>query len=32
MRIYEDISVSDFRDRAWSGAADTLDVLTDDQV
>lgn len=32
MRIYEDIDVNDFRDRAWSGAVDTLDVLTDDQV
>lgn len=32
MRIYEEISVNDFRDRAWSGAVDTLDALTDDQV
>ena len=32
MRIYEDIDVSDFRDRAWSSAVDTLDVLTDEQV
>lgn len=32
MRIYEDIDASDFRDKAWSGAADTLEDLTDEQI
>ena len=32
MKVYEDLSVSEFRDRAWSGAADTLEDLTDEQV
>lgn len=32
MRVYDDISASEFRDRAWSGAVDTLEDLTDDQI
>lgn len=32
MRVYEDISADEFRDRAWSGAADTLEDLTDEQI
>lgn len=32
MKVYEDIDAQEFRDRAWSGAADTLDDLTDEQV
>lgn len=32
MKVYEDLSASEFRDRAWSGAADTLEDLTDEQV
>ena len=32
MRIYEDIDASDFRDRCWSGAVDTVEALTDDQI
>lgn len=32
MKVYEDISASEFRDKAWSGAADTLEDLTDDQI
>ena len=32
MKVYEDISASEFRDKAWSGAADTLEDLTDEQI
>lgn len=32
MKVYEDIDAQEFRDRAWSGAADTLEDLTDDQI
>lgn len=32
MKVYEDISAQEFRDRAWSGAADTLEDLTDEQI
>lgn len=32
MKVYEDIDAQDFRDKAWSGAADTLADLTDEQV
>ena len=32
MKVYEDLSASEFRDRAWSGAEDTLEDLTDEQI
>ena len=32
MKVYEDINAEEFRDKAWSGAADTLEDLTDDQI
>jgi hypothetical protein len=32
MKVYEDIDAQEFRDKAWSGAADTLEDLTDDQI
>ena len=32
MKVYEDIDAQEFRDRAWSGAADTLEDLTDEQI
>lgn len=32
MKVYEDIDAQEFRDRAWSGAVDTLEDLTDDQI
>ena len=32
MKVYEDISAQEFRDRAWSGATDTLADLTDEQI
>ena len=32
MKVYEDIDAQEFRDKAWSGAADTLEDLTDEQV
>jgi len=32
MVVYEDISVSELRDRAWSGAVDTLKYLSDDEI
>jgi hypothetical protein len=32
MKVYEDIDAQDFRDKAWSGAADTLEDLTDEQI
>ena len=32
MIVYEDISVSELRERAWSGAVDTLKYLTDEEI
>lgn len=32
MKVYEDLSPEEFRDKAWSGAVDTLEDLTDEQV
>lgn len=32
MRVYDDMSAQEFRDRAWSGGADTLEDLTDEQI
>ena len=32
MKVYDDISAQEFRDKAWSGAADTLEDLTDEQM
>lgn len=32
MRVWEDLSPDEFRDRCWSGAEDTLEDLTDEQV
>ena len=32
MKVYEDLSPEEFRDKAWSGAVATLEDLTDEQV
>lgn len=32
MKVYEDISAEEYRDKAWSGAVDTLEDLTDEQI
>lgn len=32
MRIYKELDADDYRREAWSGAVDTLNALTDDQV
>lgn len=32
MKVYEDLSAYEFRDKCWSGADDTVSDLTDDQI